>query len=519
MAPRRLDPHKSPREAIAWALARLREASMKPPNAIAAETNYNMSTVSRVTASQATVSADAVGAYVRSCGQPPEEWVKLYRLAKSVESAEETERFAVALHALCNAALPPEHTQRLGGAQALVASWTVADTGLPQGTVQPQPEQEHEQEQEQAPPGTPVSTASVPSEPEDPSSETGGTPSARKRSEGAAPAERGVPQRARLRGARRRTVVTGGVISLALVAGITVWATQYQATGDDSRSPAAAASGSSAADVPGDASLERLREAQRGKGHPWTVGVKDNQPGLSEKKGGKWVGAEIEYAKVITKALKIKGTPEFVAMGTNEREKQLDEGLVDMFVGTYGISEERERGTDRAHPAVLFAGPYFTTLQRIMLERFGETGDARIQGRRETVYSDSDLPDDTRVCVVKGSSGEKFWKDKRPEVTTRSDYSLCIKDLPEGIDAVLSDSVILQEYKKAKRADHLVISRDSFGDTEEYGIGLAKNSKGLQREVCKAIEKTLDRRDEIFKHLSERHLPGADELTACRSRP
>ncbi|WP_246260568.1 transporter substrate-binding domain-containing protein [Streptomyces typhae] len=571
MAPRRLDPHNSPREAIAWALARLQEASRKSLSAIAAETNYNMSTVSRVTAIQATVSAEAVKAYVRSCGQPPDEWVKLYKLAKSVESAEDAERFAVSLHALCTTALLPEHTQRLSDTHALAASWTTTDTrqsqdsAQPQDTGQPQqepnprhntgqprrerpaastPAPEPQAEPEPQPqagakpaPGAgagpagagaaldtpaPTSGTSVPGETKGPSSGTGEAPSTstRKRNDGAPPAARGVPQRRR---PRRRTVVTGGVISLALIAGITIWATQYEASSDDSRSSATQSSGPNTADVPEDPSLKRLREARAEKDKPWRVGVKANQPGLSQEKGGEWVGADIEYARTITKALGITGEPEFIAMGTNEREKKLNKGTVDMFVGTYGISPEREKGDGKDRPAVRFAGPYFTTPQRMIVERFPGTDYARINGVRETVNSDIDLPDKTSVCVVKGSTGEKYWNENYPEKPpeeTLSDYKACVDRLSGEIDAVLSDSVILREYEKTK-PDKLKVSLYSFGDDEEYGIGLAKASAGLHREVCKAMKNTLEAREKIFSPLAKdgERLPEAKEMSRCQPQP
>ncbi|MGW1769561.1 caspase family protein [Streptomyces sp. NPDC002073] len=250
-------------------------------------------------------------------------------------------------------------------------------------------------------------------------------------------------------------------------------------------------------------SFARLKSARAGK-EKWWVGVKRNQPGLSEYRGGKWVGKEIEYAKVILRALGVKDQYfDFRGVGTASRAQMLDGNHVSMFIGTYGISPDRKLRTPE-HPPVIFAGPYFRTDQKIMLEHYPgskEPSEARIRGKRMTVYSIADIPVDARLCVVKGSSAEDFLKsekDRQKYIEHRTDYNLCIDALDDTFDAVLTDEVILQKFKQGGK---YFIAADPFTEAEEYGIGINYKSADLQSEVCKAIRATLPQRDAIYNSL------------------
>ncbi|MFF8946383.1 caspase family protein [Streptomyces sp. NPDC014864] len=248
-------------------------------------------------------------------------------------------------------------------------------------------------------------------------------------------------------------------------------------------------------------SFARLKAAQAGT-EVWRVGVKVGQPGLSQREGGKWSGKEIDYAKVILHALGIKKFY-FKGVDTSMRAMALNSGGVDMFVGTYGISPDRKLGTP-GNPAVIFAGPYFKTEQKIMLEHYPgskNSNEARIRGKRELVRGIYDIPNNARLCVVKGSSAEEYLqhdKARLPYIEHRTDYDLCINGLDSTFDAVLTDEVILQNFKKGGK---YFIADYPFTDPEEYGIGLNVSDTKVKSEICKAIKATEAERDAIYKPL------------------
>ncbi|MGW1766879.1 caspase family protein [Streptomyces sp. NPDC002073] len=265
----------------------------------------------------------------------------------------------------------------------------------------------------------------------------------------------------------------------------------------------------------GEKGLARLKAARAGG--LWKVGVKRGQPGLSEEvREGEWRGREIEYAKVILGKLRIKNF-KFVGVGTDNRARELEHWNLDMIVGTYGISPDRKNGTSE-YPAVIFAGPYFKTEQKVMLEHYPGSSvlnEARIRGVRTVVKSINNVPRDARVCVVKGSSADLYLrKDKARQghVESLADYGDCIEKLDDVYDAVLTDEVILRNFTKGGK---YFIATDSFAEPEEYGIGINAKNGHLKAEVCEAMRVTLTQRNKIYGSLG-----GADyaplDLKECQ---
>ncbi|MFF8919399.1 transporter substrate-binding domain-containing protein [Streptomyces sp. NPDC015032] len=460
------DPLDTPVEALAWALVGLRSERGVSLGQMAPRAHFDKGTLSRVTNGRALPGRVHLEGYVRACSVDSGPWVALLGLAQTAVhhgDSEALQDFAVALRRLCVADLP-EYSRTLGSAQSLVTAWTLRKE--PGEEVSPEPVVS------QGPSGQEEPT--VPSNIREVS-----TP------------------RKLLSPPRRRTVLTGCITCLAVLAAGGIWLIGHHTGTTDAR-PSVSASPSNSPKE--DFSLQRLHDAQAGK-VTWKIGVKRSQLGLSEKKKHGWSGVEIEYAKLIAKALKIKKW-KFVDQGTNGRAEALENGYVDMFIGTYGISVDRKRGVD-GHPPVLFAGPYFQTPERIMLERFPGTKNARIQRRNVPVNAFEDLPPDTRVCVVKGSTADAFLsKEKKFEKrATPSDYDLCINELRGKYDAVMTDSTILQQYED-RHPDAYVIAHDPFGVPEKYGIGLKQDALGLQREVCKAMRDVTKEAEELYKKLA-----------------
>ncbi|MER5985413.1 transporter substrate-binding domain-containing protein [Streptomyces sp. NPDC001787] len=278
------------------------------------------------------------------------------------------------------------------------------------------------------------------------------------------------------------------------------------------------------------AALEKAKRGKKGKGNfKFVVGVKRSQKKLSEKVGGEWVGAEIDYAVKVLEAMGLAEDwqYEFKGVATDDREKELAEGGgggeemggkgVDMFIGTYGISDGRKKGSAKK-PAVIFAGPYLETDQRIMMRKNPNKPEEALFDDDSRVVNDlTDLPDGARVCVVSGSTAELHVnelseeKGELPyEIIPRSDYNICVADLdkgkdPEsrsGVDAVMTDAAILRGFQVDRNWKY-IISADDFGKSEEYGIDLSKNSLALKSAVCKAMEEVREYRSTAYSTLGK----------------
>ncbi|MEE1735120.1 transporter substrate-binding domain-containing protein [Streptomyces sp. BE147] len=278
-------------------------------------------------------------------------------------------------------------------------------------------------------------------------------------------------------------------------------------------------SGTTATSPVPDESLKRLSEAREGK-RKFKIGVKRKQGGLSEYKNGDWVGMEIEYAKAVVQAMGLEeGEYEFRDSSTENRAASLNgperDSRVDIFVGTYGISKDREAGKDGNNPPVLFAGPYFTTPQSVMLQRYKKSKSAQIGG--ESVKDVKTLRDalnhGAQVCVVAESRAQRYMEEKYPNtiLEKESDYNSCVTKLKDDYDALLADSTILNEFQKRNTEDYIIAPDQlPYLHDENYGIGLGKDSFSLRHEVCKAMKKVTKKRNEIYGNLAkevDRKLP------------
>ncbi|MFI2209310.1 transporter substrate-binding domain-containing protein [Streptomyces sp. NPDC020141] len=331
-------------------------------------------------------------------------------------------------------------------------------------------------------------------------------------SQNAGPPRRDAARRAGGSGARSARIGRGprvaliGTACLALLAGggLVVWNHLHETRKQPSGAPGASAPSPSFSVSARESALGALNDAKKGKG-VLVIGVKDDQPGMSVNQGkGRpkpdWVGAEIEYAKLITRRMKIpEKNIEFYALGTGSREEALEKGFVHMIVGTYGINPERLDRVD-------FVGPYYQTSQKVMLrkgegdnEAYFRDGSGVQKSAKVTSIADlrSENPDIPLCTAEKSTSVERLKKLGFTNVSSRTDYSNCMRGLRESYgngkykyDGVVTDEPILAGLKKDSDKSgggaELMITRDGFG-TERYGIGLPKGNPTLKRQVCEAM--------------------------------
>uniref|UniRef100_UPI0026E09B01 transporter substrate-binding domain-containing protein n=1 Tax=Actinomyces radicidentis TaxID=111015 RepID=UPI0026E09B01 len=87
-------------------------------------------------------------------------------------------------------------------------------------------------------------------------------------------------------------------------------------------------------------------------GHTIRIGIKFDQPGLGLKDGSRFTGFDVDMGREIAKRL---GYSEdeitFIEAVSAQRETMLQNGQVDMVIGTYSITDARRQ-------KVTVAGPY-----------------------------------------------------------------------------------------------------------------------------------------------------------------
>lgn len=213
--------------------------------------------------------------------------------------------------------------------------------------------------------------------------------------------------------------------------------------------------------ISGSTTFDKIKSANK-----ITIGVKEDQPGLGFKDPatGEYSGFDIDMARWMAASLGLSADKiTFQAIASANREQALVNGQIDMYVGTYSITDKRKAQID-------FAGPYLVTGQALLVKK-----------DNTTINSDKDLAGKT-VCSATGSTPIQNIKDKYKETTTREFdlYSKCVDALKNGqVDAVTTDQPILAGYA-AQDPDNLKVVGEPF-TTEKYGIGLKKGDSALRK--------------------------------------
>ncbi|SDH21623.1 glutamate ABC transporter substrate-binding protein [Agrococcus jejuensis] len=204
-----------------------------------------------------------------------------------------------------------------------------------------------------------------------------------------------------------------------------------------------------------------------------TIGVKEDQPGLGylDAVTGERTGFDVDIARWIAASLGFDEEDiEFVAIPSANREQALVNGDIDIYVGTYSITDARKQQID-------FAGPYFITGQGILV------------GADSDIASEADLSADTTVCSATGSTPIQNIRDNYPEVPVQEfdTYSQCVDALRNGtVDAVTTDQAILLGYA-ALYSDEIQVVGEPFTE-ERYGVGLPLGDDALRTWINDLFE-------------------------------
>ncbi|MCW1250584.1 glutamate ABC transporter substrate-binding protein [Acaricomes phytoseiuli] len=196
-----------------------------------------------------------------------------------------------------------------------------------------------------------------------------------------------------------------------------------------------------------------------------TIGVKEDQPGMGYKSltTNEYSGFDIEIARWMAASLGVSEDKiQFMPIASSNREQALANGQVDMYVGTYSITDNRKQMID-------FAGPYFVTGQGLLVRKDDNS-----------INSEQDLAG-KKVCSATGSTPiQNIRENFQQAIPQEFDvYSKCVDALKNGtVDAVTTDQAILLGYA-AQDSENLKVVGEPF-TTERYGIGLKKGETALK---------------------------------------
>ncbi len=164
---------------------------------------------------------------------------------------------------------------------------------------------------------------------------------------------------------------------------------------------------------------------------------------------------------------------ELTQVTSDTRESVLQNDQVDAVFATYSITDDRKK-------VISFAGPYFTTQQSILT-----------MAEDTSINSVDDLAG-KNVAVQSGSTGPEIVAELAPEATLqefKTDEE-ARQALEQGrVDAYVIDTT-MQMGSMVRQPDKYRLAGNPFGPLDNYGIGLPKDSDGVQfvNDFLTAIE-------------------------------
>ncbi|MGO1392484.1 glutamate ABC transporter substrate-binding protein [Agrococcus casei] len=220
--------------------------------------------------------------------------------------------------------------------------------------------------------------------------------------------------------------------------------------------------------IEGSATFEAMQSAGQ-----IVIGVKEDQPGLGylDAATGERTGFDVDIARWMAAELGFgEDQIEFKAIPSANREQELVNGNIDMYVGTYSITDSRKEQID-------FAGPYAITGQGLL-----------VAADNDSINGPDDLAG-TNVCSATGSTPIQNIRENYPEAKIQEfdTYSQCVAKIEDGsADAVTTDALILLGYA-AQSPDTLKTVGDTFSE-EIYGIGVPKGDDAFRDFLNTALE-------------------------------
>jgi glutamate transport system substrate-binding protein len=243
---------------------------------------------------------------------------------------------------------------------------------------------------------------------------------------------------------------------------------------------------------------ELLERAQLVGKRELLIGVKDDQPGVSERDPGtrQFTGFDIDVAYLVAAELGFRRSEvRFLAIESEDRARmqaRTESGeyvTVDLVVASYSVTEERER-----QPRVSFSAPYLRTEQSVVTRR-----------DHPPVQTLADLRD-RPVCTITTSTSGSAAERAGTRLRSKNRISECMTGLRAGeFDAVTTDAAILAGFVAAD-PQALRIHDVGLEAEEAWGINTGGN-EALRQLVNLALYGSLhDPRDQRWEEAFDRHL-------------
>ncbi|MFD5819705.1 serine/threonine-protein kinase [Streptomyces sp. NPDC127038] len=214
---------------------------------------------------------------------------------------------------------------------------------------------------------------------------------------------------------------------------------------------------------------------------PLRIGVKEDQPGLSERTGkGDYKGFEDDIAEAMARSLGYNPDDpkqvQFVPVTTDNRTARLAGGDVDIVLATWSIRKEKI-------PGISFVGPYYRSLRGLLV-------------RKDRHFKDiSDLENDrsAEVCTARTSTYVPWVKEKEMTLAKNlpATYEKCVDYLlspKTKIYAVATDDVIIAGLAAKHPETQRLAAMDG---SESYGVAIPSGNKDLQTAACSALKDVM----------------------------
>ncbi|MEQ9764218.1 transporter substrate-binding domain-containing protein [Streptococcus jiangjianxini] len=199
------------------------------------------------------------------------------------------------------------------------------------------------------------------------------------------------------------------------------------------------------------------------------AGVKQDVPnfGYFSAETNRYEGMEIDIARKIAKSLGVK--VEFTAVTAQTREAVIDNGQVDIVIGTYTITPERQASYS-------FSEPYYTDEVGFLVNKSSH-------------YSSIKDMDKATIGVAQGSTTKGLIEEYAKANDLHFNYvqlgsypELAISLYSKRIQAFSVDKSILTGYRSQKTA----ILEQGF-NTQSYGIASKQSHKALTNYINKLL--------------------------------
>ena len=190
---------------------------------------------------------------------------------------------------------------------------------------------------------------------------------------------------------------------------------------------------------------------------------------------GEVVGFDVDLVKAVAKKAGYKVNIEHV--GWEPIFVEIKEKRADFTASAITINDDRKESYD-------FASPYFLSTNMIMVKKGSD------------IKTGADLKD-KKIAVQNGTTGqeavEKLLGANHPNIKKFENIPLGIMELKNGgVDAVVADNTVVEEYVKNNPNDNLVVIEDeSAFEVEFYGFLFPKGSK-MTAEIDVALKTVLE---------------------------